>query len=183
MLSRAPQLAAVRFLLEERGAEVNQQDRERGWTPLHRAACLYAHIHTHNHLSRTHMQPCALTAAHCFLPARAHSRVAPYLEIFELLLQHGADASVLSYEGWEDLRCGWFGMPQSAFDVATDAGLGWKPGRLRRVLKALVAKHAAVPKKRVFRCACVLHCILRVCDACADSPSIARFHYLPSLQV
>ncbi len=42
-------------------------------------------------------------------------------------------------------------MPQSVFDVATDAGLGWKPGRLRRMLRALVAKHADVPKKRVFR--------------------------------
>ena len=28
----------VKFLVEERGAEVNQQDRKRGWTPLHRAA-------------------------------------------------------------------------------------------------------------------------------------------------
>lgn len=35
---RAAQLEAVRFLLDERGAEVNQQDRELGWTPLHRAA-------------------------------------------------------------------------------------------------------------------------------------------------
>ena len=32
------QLEMVKFLVEERGAEVNQQDRKRGWTPLHRAA-------------------------------------------------------------------------------------------------------------------------------------------------
>ena len=48
-------------------------------------------------------------------------------------------------------------MPQSVFDVATDAGLGWKPGRLRRLLRALVDKHAAVPKKRVFRCGRCAH--------------------------
>lgn len=74
--------------------------------------------------------------------------------MFELLLQHGADPSVLTYEGWEDVRSGSLvGPPQSVFDVCTDAGLGWKPGRLRRYLKALVAKHAGVPKRRVFRCA------------------------------
>jgi hypothetical protein len=83
---------------------------------------------------------------------RAHVRTGPYLEIFELLLSHGADATILSYEGWEDLRVGRLGMPQSVFDVATDAGLGWKPGRVRRLLRALVDKHAAVPKKRLFRC-------------------------------
>lgn len=82
---------------------------------------------------------------------RAHVRTGPYLEIFELLLERGADASILSYEGWEDLRSGRLGMPQSVFDVATDAGLGWKPGRVRRLLRALVDKHAAVPKKRPFR--------------------------------
>ena len=100
---------------------MNQQDRERGWTPLHRCARM------------------------------AHSRAEPYLEIFELLLRHGADASILTYECWEDPRSGRFGAPQSVFDVATDAGLGWKPGRLRRTLRALVDKHAAVPKQRVFR--------------------------------
>ena len=35
---RPAQVEAARFLLEERGAEVNQQDRHLGWTPLHRAA-------------------------------------------------------------------------------------------------------------------------------------------------
>jgi hypothetical protein len=41
----------VKFLVEERGAEVNQQDRHKGWTPLHRAArmcvittCMHAHL-------------------------------------------------------------------------------------------------------------------------------------------
>ena len=84
---------------------------------------------------------------------RAHSRAGPYLRVFELLLERGADATILPYEGWEDVRTGRLGVPQSVIDVATDAGLGWKPGRLRRLLRALVDKHAAVPKKRVFRCA------------------------------
>ncbi len=99
-------------------------------------------------------------------PRRAHARGSPYLEIFELLLEAGADASILSYEGWEDVRSGRFGMPQSVFDVATDAGLGWKPGRLRRVLKGLVAKHAAVPKKRLFRCAALFLLVRAIAIRC-----------------
>jgi len=31
---------------------------------------------------------------------RAHSRAYPYLELFEYLLQQGADADLLTYEGW-----------------------------------------------------------------------------------
>lgn len=45
------------------------------------------------------------------------------------------------------------GMPQSIYDVCTDVGRGWKPGRVRRMLRALVKKYADVPKKRPFRCA------------------------------
>ena len=32
------QLAAVKFLIEQRGVEVNQRDATHGWTPLHRCA-------------------------------------------------------------------------------------------------------------------------------------------------
>ena len=107
---------------------------------------------------------------------RAHSREGPYLRVFEELLERGADASILSYEGWEDVRTGRLGMPQSVFDVATDAGLGWKPGRLRRLLRALVDKHATVPKKRVFRCGRAAGCsaCMASSHARADALSLAR---------
>ena len=63
------------------------------------------------------------------------------------------------------MRAGRVGVPQSVFDVATDAGLGWKPGRLRRLLKELVAKHAAVPKAKAFRCARARAMHTRTCTA------------------
>ena len=34
------------------------------------------------------------------LVRRAHSREFPYLEVFEYLLQQGADPNILTYEGW-----------------------------------------------------------------------------------
>jgi ankyrin repeat protein len=37
------QFAAVRFLLEERGVEINQQEGGRGWTPLHHCAYMAHH--------------------------------------------------------------------------------------------------------------------------------------------
>lgn len=77
----AMQLACVKFLVEQRGVEVNQRDLNRGWTPLQRCANM------------------------------AHHRHAPYLEIFEYLLQQGADASLLS-NGDEDTP------PQNAVEVA-----------------------------------------------------------------
>ncbi|EIE26124.1 hypothetical protein COCSUDRAFT_61118 [Coccomyxa subellipsoidea C-169] len=63
------QLECVRFLVEQRGASVNQGDLGRGWTPLHRCA---------------HM---------------AHYTHAPFLATFEYLLMQGADASILSSAG------------------------------------------------------------------------------------
>jgi len=51
----------VRFLVERRGAAVNQRDRGRGWTPLLRCA----HVAHHTH--------------------------APFLAVFEYLLAAGAD--------------------------------------------------------------------------------------------
>ena len=59
--------------MEQRGAEVNQRDRGKGWTPLHRAARMAHHTH------------------------------APYLETFEYLLKHGADPGILTTVGWPDL--------------------------------------------------------------------------------
>ena len=70
--SRTVQLECVRFLVEQRGAEVNQRDRGRGWTPLYRAARMAHHTH------------------------------APYLAVFEYLLQHGADAGLVTTAGWPD---------------------------------------------------------------------------------
>ena len=67
-----PQLECVRFLVERRGAEVNQCDRSKGWTPLHRASRMAHHTH------------------------------APYLAVFEYLLAQGADASLLTTVGWPD---------------------------------------------------------------------------------
>ena len=66
------QMECVRFLIESRGAEVNQRDRAKGWTPLHRAARMAHHTH------------------------------APYLAVFEYLLRGGADAGLLTTVGWPD---------------------------------------------------------------------------------
>lgn len=63
------QLECVRFLVEERGAAVNQRDLSRGWTPLHRCAHMAHHTH------------------------------APFLATFKYLLEQGADANILSAEG------------------------------------------------------------------------------------
>ena len=62
----AAQLECVRFLVEQRGARVNQRDAARGWTPLHRCANVAHHTH------------------------------APFLAVFEYLLQRGADAALLT---------------------------------------------------------------------------------------
>jgi hypothetical protein len=51
----------------------------------------------------------------------------------------------------QDLCLGPMGMPQSIYDVCTDVGRGWKPERLRRMLRALVAKYQDVPKRPLFR--------------------------------
>lgn len=41
----AEQLGAVKLLLEHRCAEVNQQDKTRGWTPLMRCAQMAHYTH------------------------------------------------------------------------------------------------------------------------------------------
>ena len=84
------QLHCVKFLLEQRKVEVNQQDLGRGWTPLMRVA---------------HM---------------AHHTEMPYLAIFEYLLQHGADASIV---GQAITITGVVSRPAPCQCMPADAGL------------------------------------------------------------
>lgn len=67
------QLACVKFLVEARNAQVNQQTAKFGWTPLHHCARM------------------------------AHYRHAPYLQIFQYLLEQGADPRL----------CTWLPDPQA----------------------------------------------------------------------
>lgn len=68
------QMRCVKFLVEKRGAHVSQQDRAKGWTALHRCARMAHH---------THM---------------------PYLQIFEYLLQQGADPSIRTFASGNQVR-------------------------------------------------------------------------------
>ena len=104
------QLAFVRFLVEECKAEVNQQDRELGWTPLHRCARL------------------------------AHVTQPPYMEIFEYLLQKGADPSIRTFQtseppgGAADVGTAERGL-QTVLDVCVEKGRGWRTGQVRSTLQ------------------------------------------------
>lgn len=64
------QMECVKFLVEERGVEINQQDVTKGWTPLMRCARM------------------------------AHYTTSPYLAVFEYLLTKGADASIMTDFGF-----------------------------------------------------------------------------------
>ncbi|KAK9822714.1 hypothetical protein WJX81_007292 [Elliptochloris bilobata] len=64
VLWEVSRLACVRFLVERRGAAVNQRDRVRGWTPLLRCAHMAHHTH------------------------------APFLGVFSYLLAAGADPAL-----------------------------------------------------------------------------------------
>lgn len=66
------QMECVKFLVEERGVEINQQDITKGWTPLMRCARM------------------------------AHYTTSPYLAVFEYLLTKGADASIMTDFGFPD---------------------------------------------------------------------------------
>ena len=68
------QLECVKFLVEQREANVNQQDGRRGSTPLHR---------------------CARMAHHCH---------GPFLKTFQYLLLHGADPALMTFCGFDDLN-------------------------------------------------------------------------------
>ena len=50
------QIKAVKFLVEKRGVEINQQDRSRGWTPLMRCAQM-AHYTHEPYLQVSHSLP------------------------------------------------------------------------------------------------------------------------------
>lgn len=129
------QLAVARFLVEQRGVEVNQRDSGRGWTPLMRCARM------------------------------AHYKNAPYLQLFEYLLQQGADPSLQSdpapppaadmYNPYETVAAAISGEephgPLSFLDVAAEKGYLWEPGAVRAELARLVERYAAVPKKPAYR--------------------------------
>lgn len=65
-------LNMVQLLIEEEGVPVNQRSHNGGWTPLHRCAQVVHYTH------------------------------APFMEIFEYLLQHGADPDLLTYDDEDD---------------------------------------------------------------------------------
>ncbi|KAL4452734.1 hypothetical protein ABPG75_008396 [Micractinium tetrahymenae] len=126
------QLQAAKFLIEQRGVDVNQQDRSHGWTPLMRAARV------------------------------AHYQDRPHMELFEYLLQKGADASILSFPPRKatgppgllsdpeavapillvpELR-----GPKGPLEVAANKGFGWEVGAVRAKLAELIERYRAVPK-------------------------------------
>lgn len=117
----AGQLEAVEFLIREREAPVNQQSRSNGHTPLHVCARL------------------------------VHERKKPYLEIYDLLLRHGADPTILTDECEDDLIRGGVAEPRSVYDLCVKRGRGWDEGRVREVLLEMAEKHANVPKSPAWR--------------------------------
>lgn len=126
------QLAAAKFLVERRGVDVNQQDRAHGWTPLMRAARV------------------------------AHYKDRQRMEVFEYLLQKGADASILSFPpptttglpGWMSnpkafapiLLVPELQGPKGPLDVAANKGFGWEVGAVRAKLAELIERYHDVPK-------------------------------------
>eukprot|EP00884_Botryococcus_braunii_P004606 jgi/Botrbrau1/14146/Bobra.182_3s0087.1 len=113
-------MEAAKFLVEERGAEVNQQEMERGWTPLHHCAYM------------------------------AHHPEAPYLALFEYLLQKGADPSILTTQGHKKLATGETGPQLSVLDLVVDEARGRPSGELKAQLEALIEKYKDVPKRPAF---------------------------------
>lgn len=119
------QLECVKFLVEECNAEVNQQDSELGWTPLHRCARM------------------------------AHVTQRPYLAIFEYLLSNGADPNIKTYDGRDirdrddttEMRTG---APLSVYDVCVEKGRGWRSGNVRSKLQACAKKYQKVPKRPAY---------------------------------
>ena len=154
------QLACVKFLVEARNAQVNQQTAKSGWTPLHHCARM------------------------------AHYRHAPYLQIFQYLLEQGADPRLCTWlpDPQAKTRTGQQSLPldmavnkvsRSELSVAIwpytpsptppntartnfaprsrprnsvlrEQGKGWQPGEVRAQLQRLIDQHAQVAKKPAF---------------------------------
>ncbi|KAK9861407.1 hypothetical protein WJX84_003615 [Apatococcus fuscideae] len=114
------QLECVKFLVEQRGAHVNQQDYKQGWTPLHRCARMAHHRHAH------------------------------FLHIFQYLLNHGANADLMTFHGFEDLAQGTMDPPLSVMDVAVSKGKGWQVGELKQILWEMIKGAAHIPKAPAF---------------------------------
>lgn len=102
-------LDIIKYLVEHHKVEVNQQDVSRGLTALHRCARV------------------------------AHYKHRPFLEIFEFLLQHGADPDILSFpdKGKGNTK------RLTVLDVVVEQGYGWEKGEVRDRLSALVLKYGS----------------------------------------
>lgn len=79
------------------------------------------------------------------------ARPAPLvLQIFEYLLQQGADPGIPSFPCPPDTALGEPGQELSVLDVAVHRGFSWDPGEVRAALRQLIDKHASVPKRPSF---------------------------------
>lgn len=101
----AGRLDMVRYLLEEVKVPVNQQaSLNCNWTPLHRCSRMVHYTH------------------------------APFMDIFEFLLGHGADPSLPDEQGLVPI------------ELVVKQGYGWQEGEVRRRCEELVARYAHVEK-------------------------------------
>ena len=101
-------LDMVRYLVEELNVPVNHQSLNGQWTPLHRCARM------------------------------VHYKHAPYFDIFEYLLAHGADPELECEEGLV------------ALDLVVQTGYQWEAGEVRKRAAALVARYSGVAKGTAF---------------------------------
>ena len=79
-------MSCVKFLVETRGAHVNQQTAKTGWTPLHHCARM------------------------------AHYSHAPYLQVFQYLLEQGADPGLCTWKADPRAKSN-LGQPSAALDM------------------------------------------------------------------
>lgn len=90
--------------------EINQQDVSKGLTALHRCARV------------------------------AHYKHRPFLEIFEYLLQHGADPDIVVLFPDKDKHRN---KQLAVLDMVVEHGYGWGKGEVRDCLSALVLKYGS----------------------------------------